>query len=94
MLYLSEKMLYALPVMFFSFLARSNYKLVNMVYKNPVDDFNREMGIPFMWHVETPEGKIPQANAKLPSRLFLTLYGFFNKECRTKAFSGRGKPRL
>lgn len=94
MLYLSEKMLYALPVMFFSFLARSNYELVKVIYKKPVDDFNREMGVPLMWHVETPEGNIPQASPKLPSRLFLTLYGFFNKECRTKAFSKRGKPRL
>jgi len=93
LLYLSEKMLYALPVVFFSFLVRSNYELVNVVYDKPVDDFNREMDIPLMWHVETPEGKIPQANPKLPSRLFLTLYGFFNKECRTKAFSGRNKPR-
>lgn len=91
-LYLSEKMLYTLPVMFFSLLARSNYELVNMVYEKPVDDLNSEMGVPLMWYVETPEGKLPQAKQKLPSRLFLTLYGFFNKQCRTKAFRGRGKP--
>jgi hypothetical protein len=83
LLYLAEKMLYALPVLFFSFLTHSNYELVNVVYENPVDDFNREMKIPLMWHAETPEGKIPQENAKLPSRFFLTLYGFFNKKCRT-----------
>ena len=94
MLYLSEKMLHALPVIFFSVLARSNYELVKVVYKKPVDYFNREMGVPLMWHFETPEGEIPQESPKLPSRLFLTLYGFFNKECRTKTFSGRGKPRL
>lgn len=93
LLYLSEKMLYALPVLFFSFLVRSNYELMNVVYDKPIDDFNRQMGIPLMWYVKIPEGKIPQASPKLPSRLFLTLYGFFNKECRTKAFSGRNKPR-
>jgi hypothetical protein len=93
LLYIAEKMLYALPVLFFSFLTHSNYELVNVVYENPVDDFNREMKIPLMWHVETPKGKLPQVKPELPSRFFLTLYGFFNKECRTKALNGRGKPR-
>ncbi|MFC1552827.1 hypothetical protein ACFL6P_09740 [Candidatus Latescibacterota bacterium] len=90
-LYLLEKMLYALPVLFFSFLVSSNYELVNVVYGLHVDEFNRNMGIPLMWYIETPEGKIPRVTPKLPSRLFLTLYCFFDKECRTKAFSGRDK---
>ena len=84
-LYLAEKMLYALPVLFFSFLTRSNYDLVRIVYGQPVDGFNREMGIPLMWHVETPGGRLSKPGVKLPSRFFLTLYGWMNKECRTRA---------
>lgn len=87
-LYLAEKMLYALPVLFFSFLTRSNYDFVRVVYEQPVDGFNREMGIPLMWHVETPGGSLPKPSVKLPSHLFLTVYGWMNKECRVKAFGG------
>ena len=61
LLYLAEKMLYALPVLFFSILTLSNYDLVNAVYEKPLDNFNLKMGIPLMWHVETPEGRIPKA---------------------------------
>lgn len=86
LLYLAEKMLYALPSVFFSFLTYSNYNLVNVVYDEPLGDLNREMGIPLMWHVETPDGRIPKPSPKLPPRLFLTLYGLMNKECRTKAW--------
>ena len=56
-LYLSVKMLYALPVVFFSFLVRSNYALVNAVYERPMDEFNRQMGVPLMWHVEIPKSQ-------------------------------------
>lgn len=59
LLYLAEKMLYALPVLFFSFLTPSNYELMNVLYDKPINEFNREMRIPLMWHVETPQGKIP-----------------------------------
>ena len=86
LLYLAEKMLYALPVLFFSFLTRSDYELVNVVYDQAVDNFNREMGIPLMWHVETPEGRIRKPSPQLPPRLFLTLYGLMNKECRAAAW--------
>jgi hypothetical protein len=86
LLYLAEKMLYALPVLFFSFLTRSNYALVNIVHDQPVDTFNRKMGIPLMWHVEAPDGTLPKPTVRLPSRLFLTLYGWMNKKCRTSAW--------
>jgi len=66
LLYLAEKMLYALPVLFFSFLTRSNYDLVTIVYDQPVDKFNREMGIPLMWHVETPDGRLPRRFKRHP----------------------------
>jgi len=92
-LYLAEMMLYALPVLFFSFLTYSDFELVNLLYDKPIDEFNREMGIPLMWHLETSQGGVPDSYPKMPSRFFLTLYCFFNKECRSKAFSGRHQPR-
>jgi hypothetical protein len=89
LLYLAEKMLYALPVLFFSILTRSNYDFANIVYDQPDDKSNREMDIPLMWHVKTPEGRLPKPCVKLPSRLLLTLYGWMNKECRTRASRAR-----
>lgn len=51
-LYFFEKMLYALPVLFFSLLTRSNYDFVKSTYQNPADEFSQEIGAPMMWHVE------------------------------------------
>lgn len=92
MLYLGTTMLYALPVLFFSVLTRSNYAIANLLYENPVDNLNQEMGIPLMWHVDTTNRKLPKSEPQLPSRLFLTIYGIFNKECRDMAFNRRRKP--
>lgn len=52
-LYLAERMLYALPVLFFSLLTHSNHKLVSLLYEKPIDDFNKDIGVPLMWYVET-----------------------------------------
>lgn len=73
-LYLAGTLLYALPVWFFSSLIWSHYELMNAVYSVPIDQFNRGMGIPLMWHVETPGGRPPIAHSGL-SRL-LILCGF------------------
>jgi hypothetical protein len=51
-LYLAVKMLYALPGLFLSRLIGSNYKLFNILYENPVDEFNKEMGTPMLWYTE------------------------------------------
>lgn len=83
-LYLAEKMLYALPVLFFSFLTRSCYDLVSLLYEQPMDDFNKQIGCPIMWHVETVDGALPKPTVRMPSRAYLALYGMFNRECRTK----------
>jgi len=50
--YLSVKMLYALPGILLSRLITSNYELFNLLYENPVDSFNRELGVPMLWYVE------------------------------------------
>lgn len=52
LLYISVKMLYALPVVFLSRLIGSNYELFNILYENPIDNFNKEMNIPMLWYVE------------------------------------------
>ena len=93
-LYLAEKMLYALPVLFFSFLTRSCYELVGLLYERPMDDFNKQIGCPIMWHVETVDGALSKPTVKMPSRTYLALYGMFNKECRTIASNATArKPR-
>lgn len=81
-MYLAEKMLYALPVLFFSFLIPRSYELASMVYEDFADDFNRQLGCPVMWYAETVDGKVPEPPVKMPSRLYLTLYGLLNKQCR------------
>lgn len=52
-MYLAEKMLYDLPVLFFSLLTRSCYEFVNLIYERPTDDFGNYTGCPIMWHCET-----------------------------------------
>jgi hypothetical protein len=53
LLYLSVKMSYALPTRLLSRLIISNYKLFDLLYENPIDGFNKELGVPMLWHVET-----------------------------------------
>lgn len=86
-LYLAEKMLYALPVLFFSFLTRSCYDLVSLLYERSIDEFNKQIGCPIMWHVEKVDGALPKPSVKMPSRAYLALYGIFNRECRISASS-------
>ncbi|MBC8549189.1 MAG: hypothetical protein H8D23_06015 [Candidatus Brocadiales bacterium] len=52
LLYFSVKMLYALPVRFLSKLIVSNYELFNILYENPIDEFNKEMGVPMLWYTK------------------------------------------
>jgi hypothetical protein len=73
-LYLAETFLYALPVWFFSSLLWTHYELVKTFHGTPIDPFNRSMGVPLMWHVETPNGEPPKVPSGL-SRLILVLYG-------------------
>ena len=83
-LYLTEKMLYALPVLFFSLLNFSCYELVRLVYERSINDFSKQLGIPLMCYVTTVEGAPSKLLVQKPSRAYIALYGM------SKALSRKG----